>query len=222
MAAPAVVYADAAGQHHVRIQGNAELLAQHLPDLLGLDSPFVSLQDTDAQGQRFTVGLSGKRFDDVMLHVDEAHLAGVLRRYLFVHDVGGIVEGLQRLLKGVVAVSGLYGAGQAIHGVIGHRHELRRSGVDVFAAQDDKAVRRLSVHLLDDVFYRQALAQLHVQILFVGRYADAESRSEAQLHVGIKAFGIGNGQAGPDDDVADGPGKIQVGQKLQSPVLFNS
>ena len=55
-----------------------------------------------------------------------------------------------------------------------------------------------------------------------GRYADAESRSEAQLHVGIKAFGIGNGQAGPDDNVADGPGKIQVGQKLQSPVLFNS
>ena len=40
--------------------------------------------------------------------------------------------------------------------------------------------------------------------------------------MGIEAFGITDGQLGPDNDVAHGPGKIQVRQELQGPVLLNS
>ena len=44
-------------------------------------------------------------------------------------------------------------------------------------------------------------------------------KAEAKL---IEAFGITDGQLGPNDDVANGPGKVQMRQELQSPVFLNS
>lgn len=204
------------------MDGQAELAAQDFPDLGRLDGPFAGLIDADSQIDIAVFHMAVDGFDDVLLDVDGAHAVPALVGHLFIEDAGCVIEFRQDLVESVLAEVFRQRAAQGIDGVIGNGHQLRRLGIDVFAIEDGKALGRHGVHTRHDVGDGQLFGQFHVEVFHIGRDADAQGRGEAELHVRIEAFGVTDRQFGPDDDVAHGPGKIQVRQELQGPVFLNS
>ena len=143
-------------------------------------------------------------------------------RYLFEGNICVVIKAAQNSIKSGLVERCCSRSKEIVYGVIGHSHELRSLGVDIVAVENGKTVGRLGIHAFHDFLHRYFFCQLHVKIFYVSTDANTESRSKAQLHMGIKAFGVINGQMSADDDVAHGPGKIKMGQELKGPVFFNS